>query len=118
MAWLVRDGQVLASVEVAESLRARTRGLLGRDSFEGVLLLRPAKSVHTFRMRFPVDAAFCDRGLRVLRVTTLRRNRLSRPVWRAHCVLEAEAGTFARWGLRVGDQLELAGDSARAEDRP
>jgi uncharacterized membrane protein (UPF0127 family) len=27
-------------------------------------------------------------------------------VLRARCVLEAEAGSFARWGVQVGDELE------------
>jgi uncharacterized membrane protein (UPF0127 family) len=109
MAWLVRDGKVLATLEVAASLRDRTRGLLGRDGIDGAILLRPAKSVHTFRMRFPIDVAFCDRDLRVLRVTTLARNRIARPVVKAHAVIESEAGTMARWGVRVGDQLDVRG---------
>jgi uncharacterized membrane protein (UPF0127 family) len=29
------------------------------------------------------------------------------PVWKARRVVEAEAGAFARWGLHVGDKLEL-----------
>jgi uncharacterized membrane protein (UPF0127 family) len=109
MPWLVRDGKVLATLEVATSLRDRTRGLLGRDGIDGAILLRPAKSVHTLRMRFSIDVVFCDRELRVLRVTTLPRNRLSRPVLKAHAVIESEAGTMARWGVRVGDQLEVRG---------
>jgi uncharacterized membrane protein (UPF0127 family) len=28
-------------------------------------------------------------------------------VWSASWVVEAEAGAFARWGLRVGDTIEL-----------
>ena len=109
MPWLVREGKVLATLEVATSMRDRTRGLLGRDGIDGAILLRPAKSVHTLRMRFPIDVAFCDRELRVLRVTTLSRNRLARPVLKAHAVIESEAGTMARWGVRVGDQLEVRG---------
>ena len=31
MPWLLRDGQVLAAVEVAEHFGPRLRGLLGRD---------------------------------------------------------------------------------------
>jgi uncharacterized membrane protein (UPF0127 family) len=57
-------------------------------------------------MRFPIDVAWLDRELTVLRVARLPRNRMTRPVARAHAVLEAEAGAFARWSLRVGDQLE------------
>lgn len=107
MPWLLRDGEVLASVEVAASRAARRRGLLGRDGIDGALLLRPARSVHSFGMRFPIDVAWCDRDLTVLRVARLPRHRLTTPVVRARAVLEAEAGTFARWNLVPGDRLEL-----------
>lgn len=107
MGWLLRDGKVLASLEVAADRPARRRGLLGRDALDGALLLTPARSVHSFGMRFPIDVAFCDRDLNVLRTVLLRRNRLTRPVAGARSVLEAEAGSFARWGLVVGDRLEV-----------
>ena len=109
MAWLLRDGEVLASLEVADSRRARSRGLLGRSGVEGALLLRPCRSVHSLGMRFSIDVAFCDADLQVLRVVTLPRHRLTRPVWRSRVVIEAEAGAFARWGLRPGDVLEVKG---------
>ena len=107
MPWLLRDDEVLATLEVADGRRARRRGLLGRDGIEGALLLRPARAVHTFGMRFPIDVAFCDASMRVLRIVTMPRHRLGRPCPKAHCVLEAEAGTFAHWELRVGDELEI-----------
>jgi uncharacterized membrane protein (UPF0127 family) len=90
-------------VEVAETRRARRRGLLGRDGIEGALLLTPARAVHTFGMRFDLDVAYLDRDRRVLEVRRMRRNRLGRPRWRARSVLEAESGAFERWGLGVGD---------------
>jgi uncharacterized protein len=104
--WLVRDGEVLASAENAVSRRERRTGLLGRDGIDGVLVLR-ARSVHTFGMRFPIDVALCDRDLRVRRVVTLRRNRLTRPTWRRTVAIEAAAGTFRSWGVSAGDRLEL-----------
>ena len=107
MAWIVRDGHVLASVELASTFKSRLKGLLGRDGFEGALLLRPARSVHTLGMRFAIDVAHLDGDLCVLRVTTMRPWRLGRPVPKAHAVLEAEAGAFASWELRPGDVLEL-----------
>jgi uncharacterized membrane protein (UPF0127 family) len=110
MGWLLRDGEVLASVELADGLRARLRGLLGRDAVDGALLLQPAKSVHTIGMRFPIDVAFCDRDLTVLDTCTpLRPNRVCRVRWKARCVIEAEAGAFERWRLRPGDHLKLKG---------
>lgn len=110
MPWLLRDGKVLASAELATTPRTRRRGLLGRDGIEGVLVLRPARAVHTVAMRFPIDVAYCDRDLVVLRTRTMARHRMGRPVWRAHCVIEAEAGSFERWGLATGDELELQGN--------
>jgi len=110
MSWLVRDdGEVLATLEVAESARSRSRGLLGRDGIEGALLLQPAKSVHTLGMRFAIDVAFVDKDMVVLRTVTMRRWRLGRPVLKAHGVIEAEAGAFGHWNLKVGDQLDIKG---------
>jgi uncharacterized membrane protein (UPF0127 family) len=109
MAWLVRGEDVLAAAEVAVTARQRRRGLIGRDSVEGVLILRPCRHVHSFGMRFPVDVAFCDRDGFVLHLTTLQRNRLSRPVPRAYFAIEAAAGAFDRWRLQPGDLLKVKG---------
>ena len=112
MAWLVRDGEVLASLDVADSFASRLRGLLGRDGIEGAILLKPAKSVHTFGMRFTIDVAFCDvtgSNLVVVEAITLPRNRMTLPRLKANAVVEAEAGAFERWRLRAGDRLEIKG---------
>ncbi|MGH9301098.1 MAG: DUF192 domain-containing protein [Acidimicrobiales bacterium] len=109
MPWLLRQNDVLATLEVAESFRERALGLLGRDEVPGALLIRPARSVHTIGMRFAIDVAFCDKELMVLSTTTLSPFRLTVPRMRARCVIEAPAGAFARWGLGVGDQLEIKG---------
>jgi hypothetical protein len=107
MPWLLRDGDVLASLDVARTRRDRAKGLLGRDGIPGALWIEPCRSVHSVGMRFAIDVAFCDADGVVLRVVTLHRHRVARPVLKARAVVEAEAGTFARWNLRVGDQLEV-----------
>jgi uncharacterized membrane protein (UPF0127 family) len=118
MPWLVREGKVLATLEVADSLRARTKGLLGRDGIEGAILLQPARSVHTFRMRFPIDVAFCDENLRVVKIATVHRNRLTLPVLKAAVAIECEAGMLKRWGVAPGDVLEIRGlDGHDADDK-
>lgn len=115
MPWLVREGRVLATLEVAERPRARMRGLLGRDGLDGALLLRPARAVHTVRLRFGIDVAYCDGELRVLKVVTMPRNRVGLPVWRARAVVETEAGVMRSWGLEVGDRLEVRGSPDGAD---
>ena len=109
MSWLLRDGDVLAAAEVAEGLAARGRGLLGRDGFDGAMVLLGTRSIHTVGMRFALDVAFCDADLLVLDVARVPPLRVTRPRRRCRAVVEAEAGAFERWGLRAGDRLELRG---------
>jgi uncharacterized membrane protein (UPF0127 family) len=94
----------------AHSPFTRMKGLLGRrelPSGEGILL-RPAGSIHTAFMRFPIDAVFLDADGTVLKVER------ELPAWRtaasrgAKAVLELAAGESARRGLEVGDRLEYA----------
>jgi len=109
VAWLVREGEVLASLDVATSFRARTRGLIGQDAVEGALLLRGTRGVHTMGMRFDLDVAYCDADLVVLDTVRMRPWRIGRPRFAARCVIEAEAGAFDRWRLCPGDRLEVKG---------
>ena len=109
MAWLVRDGQVLASLETPDSRSARRRGLLGRDTIDGAMLLSPCRSVHSFGMRFDLDVALIDANGTVVAIKALKRNRL---LWPRRCVrsiVEARQGAFARWGVEPGDVVEFRG---------
>ena len=108
MPWLVDDdAHVLASAEVADARPARRRGLLGHQHYEGALVLRPCRWVHTIGMRFPVDVAYLDADLKVIDTVTMRRYRIGRPRMASRCVIEAEAGRLARWGIEVGDTLDI-----------
>ncbi len=105
--WLLRDGEVLAALEVAETREERVTGLLGRQGIDGAILLRPARSVHSVGMMFTIDVAFCTKDLVVLRTICLRPGRMTRPCLRGGVVIEAERGAFDRWKLRPGDRLEI-----------
>jgi uncharacterized membrane protein (UPF0127 family) len=106
-AWLLRDGEVLAAIEVTESRKERMQGLLDRGAIEGAMLIRPARSVHSVGMQFTIDVAFCTKELVVLRTVCLRPGRITRPSLKGCSVIEAESGAFERWKLRPGDQLEI-----------
>lgn len=105
--WLVSEGHVLASAERAEGRRAKARGLLGRTGIDGALVISGCRWVHTIGMRFPIDVAFLDEAGVVLKTTRMKPHHLGLPVRRARTVVEGEAGAFARWGLKVGDQVEI-----------
>ena len=113
MSWLVANGRVLASAEVAESRRDRRTGLLGRDGVQGAFVLPRCRRVHTVGMRFRIDEAHLDAAGVVVRTTTMARHRIGLPVPRSRMVIEAAAGSFERWGMCVGDVVEL-----RSVDEP
>jgi uncharacterized membrane protein (UPF0127 family) len=120
MAWLVSDARVLASAEVANDHTSRRRGLLGRDALDGAIVIERCRWIHTIGMRFPIDVAYLDADGFVVKTIQMHRHRIGIPVWRASWVIEAEAGAFARWGLRVGDHVELRtdGDTAATPRSP
>ena len=105
--WLVSNGRVLASAEIASTRADRRRGLLGREGHEGAVLLERVRWVHTLGMRFPIDVAYLDADGNVLKTMRMGRHRLGVPVLKARSVVEAEAGAFGRWGLHVGDVIEV-----------
>jgi uncharacterized protein len=105
---VTEDGPVFcARSHIAKDPWSRMRGLLGRrhlDEGEGILL-RPAASVHTWFMLFPIDVVFLDRDLSVLCVVP--RLRPWRAAWRrgAAVVLELAAGECDARGVD-GDRLD------------
>ena len=77
-----RTGAVIAHrVERAATALARMRGLLGREPLRDgeALLIEPCAAIHTFFMRFAIDAAFLSRDLHVVRaISTLKPWRATR----------------------------------------
>ncbi|MGA0878647.1 MAG: DUF192 domain-containing protein [Ilumatobacteraceae bacterium] len=106
-AWIVSSGRVLASAKVVTGRRERRRGLLGRDDFDGALVLPHCRWIHTIGMKFSIDAAYLDETQRVIKVDGVGRNRFCAPVRQAVTVIEARRGAFERWGLHQGDILEV-----------
>jgi uncharacterized protein len=109
------DGRVVCErCIVADRAHRRMRGLLGRRYLrrgEGVVL-RPAWSIHTAFMRFPIDVVFLDPDQVVMKIER------SLPPWRtmscrgAREVVELAAGECERRGLEVGERVAWAPRSA------
>lgn len=108
---IVSKGTELArNVTLAETLPTRIKGLLGKALLpEGDgLLIRPCKGIHTFFMKFSIDAVFLDSNNQILALfRSLEPNRLT-PVYRkAVSVLELPAGSLDT-NVAVGDALDLS----------
>jgi uncharacterized membrane protein (UPF0127 family) len=104
------DGTVICErCLAADSPLARMRGLLGRKELprgEG-MLLRPAASVHTAFMRFPIDVVFVDGAGRVLDIAHSVRPWRAVACRGAKAVVELAAGECSRRDLESGDELVL-----------
>jgi uncharacterized membrane protein (UPF0127 family) len=111
-------------VLIPETRRERARGLLGRSGLEPNegLLLEHTRSVHTFGMRFSIDAVLLDRDDRVIGVVRLSPNRVLLPRPHVSAVLEVAVGQGRRVppGARVGSTTRDAPSTAhqaRSEPR-
>ena len=101
---------VVPHLEVAASLWAQTRGLIGRAALPaGAGLLIPhCNAIHTAFVRFPIDAAFLDReGTVVKLVSDLPPWRIVGPVRGAKSVVELPAGTLRQQRIAVGGRLSV-----------
>ena len=111
MRLVCEDGRVVCGrCVVADTALKRMKGLLGRaglDEGEG-LLIKPAGSIHMFFMRFPIDAVFLDRELRVVKVAPNLKPWRIAGARGAKQVLEIGAGEAARRGVEPGQRLALA----------
>ena len=107
MAWLLREGDVLAAVD--PGVRGWT------ESIQGAVVKRGPALVHTLTCGSGRDLAWCEDSrtetgeacLRVRRIACLGPRRIGRPLITSGAVVAAEPGAFERWRLKVGDQLEI-----------
>jgi uncharacterized protein len=104
--WLLREGDVVCALEMAESPAERS-ALRGRSGCDGGLHVEGTRTVHTIGMRFDIDVAFLSGERVVVRVARLKPWRVAMGGRTARSAVETEAGALERWGIRVGDQLEV-----------
>ncbi|MSO96123.1 MAG: DUF192 domain-containing protein [Thermoleophilia bacterium] len=105
------DGRIICdAVTVADSTLRRVYGLLGRRTLpagEG-MTLRPAWSIHTAFMRFPIDVVFIDADQGVMRVEHNLRPFKTATCRGAREVVELAAGECERRGVEAGERIAWA----------
>lgn len=100
------DGRWIARrLIVARSFGDRLRGVLKHGVLQPdtALLISPCSSIHTFAVRFPIDALFLNAQLRILRVApNIAPWRIRWAPSGTKHVLELRAGTCDALNLRPG----------------
>jgi uncharacterized protein len=103
---------------IARTHWSRFRGLMATDSSrfsrgQG-LWIRPSHGIHTFAMRFPIDAVYLDRERIVIHIEEgLKPWRMAAVRVQAASVLELPTGTVHESLTVVGDQVDIS-----FEERP
>ncbi len=108
-----RDNLVCARCQLANNLWTRGKGLLGRPSLdvdEGILLV-PGTSIHMFGMKFAIDVIYLTKDDIVTDLIAdigpgkAHVAKDNGGAGKPHSALEVAAGTIARVGVQIGDQL-------------
>lgn len=95
---------------VADNFFTRLKGLLGKNELKdgGALIIRRCNSIHTFFMRFSIDAVFVDKGNRVVKtLSNIRPYRLSGIYPNADYVIELPAGTILATNTSTSDSVNI-----------
>ncbi|MBA3053043.1 MAG: DUF192 domain-containing protein [Candidatus Omnitrophota bacterium] len=107
-----KDGECLLNkVEIADTFRARLKGLLGRTLIEKDygLLLVPCESIHMFFMKFPIDVFFLKDRNGSYEIASTARNvkpwRMALAPRGTDAVLETAPGAMS--AARSGDILTI-----------
>ncbi|WP_131821459.1 DUF192 domain-containing protein [Desulfofundulus thermosubterraneus] len=83
------------------------------------LLLSPCRRIHTWGMRFSIDAVYLDRSGRVLAVEdNLPPGRVGGTYEGCSQVLELKAGSARACGIVAGDTLTFSGVTCRGYQNP
>ena len=114
----IRTTYLATDLVIARTHWSRFRGLMATDSSRFTrgqgLWISPSRGIHTFAMRFPIDAVYLDRERIVIHIEEeLKPWRLAAVRVHAASVLEVPTGTVRESMTAIGDQVDIS-----FEERP
>lgn len=107
---LTKNQIITPKVIEAKTFWERSKGLLGREGIEKdtSMWIHRCPSIHTFFMRFKIDAVFVDRKLKVTSIKDcIPPGRITLPHLGSDSVFEMAAGLAQEMNIQVGDQLHV-----------
>jgi len=101
------DGKVLASADIANTVKSRRRGLIGQTSIDSALVISPCKWIHSIGMKCAIDVLYLDAAGLVVKTERLKPMRVAVPVGRSKTIVEMSSGSIERFGVQIGDLIEV-----------
>jgi uncharacterized protein len=107
-----RSTYLATDLVIAQTHWSRFRGLMAADRSTfppgSGLWINPSRGVHTFAMRFPIDAIYLDRDRKVVHLEEdLKPWRVAAIRIQAASVLELPTGTITGSSTMLGDQIDI-----------
>ena len=107
-----RSTYLATDLIIANTHWSRFRGLMANDASSFPpgrgLWINPSRGIHTFAMRFPIDAVYLDRDRKVIHLEEdLKPWRIAAIRIQAASVLELPTGTLRGSSTLLGDQIDI-----------
>lgn len=104
------DIKIVDDISAGDTFFTRFIGLINREELsenQGLLLI-PCRQIHTFYMKFPIDALFLDEDGEVIYIErNMPSNKISKYIKEAHYVLELKGTVSAKHDLKAGDVISF-----------
>jgi len=107
-----RNTYLATDLVTASTHWTRFRGLMATSADHFLpgqgLWINPSHGIHTFAMRFPIDAVYLDRDRKVIHIEEdLKPWRMAAIRVKAASVLEVPTGTIQQSQTMMGDQIDI-----------
>ncbi|MGA8299302.1 MAG: DUF192 domain-containing protein [Terriglobales bacterium] len=107
-----RSTYLATDLLIAQTHWSRFRGLMASNASSFPpgrgLLISPCHGIHTFAMRFAIDAIYLDRDRKVIHLEEdLKPWRMAAVRIQATSVLELPTGTISESSTLLGDQIDI-----------
>jgi uncharacterized protein len=106
---LLNEQALPLQLKKAETYLQRLKGWMFKTSVSNkeALWIEPCNSIHTFFMKFVIDAVFVDRNGKVISCCEYLLPRRGRVMLRSHAVIELHAGMIAQLNIKLNDVLTI-----------
>ena len=107
-----RNTYLATDLVIASTHWTRFRGLMATSADHFLpgqgLWINPSHGIHTFAMRFPIDAVYLDRDRKVIHIEEdLKPWRMAAIRVSATSVIEVPTGTIQQSQTMMGDQIDI-----------
>lgn len=102
------DSIISKNMKVADSYFKRLKGLMFTKEFpeENSLQLIPCNQIHTFFMKYMIDALYLDKNNNIIFIDeNLKPGKVGKRIKKALSVIELPSGNVKKFNIKIGDLI-------------